>query len=130
MLGQQQPVYVRDGLPVDGGHGRHEGAVQGVVEHRRADVGQDRVQEGLAQVLLLGGGHGGRWWGRLKHNRSPFSFNQHQKIEMSTVHSEKFYSGKVARHEMQMFLETVYSNVKGGSKAKKAMCSFGLGRVS
>lgn len=68
------PWYVRDGLPVDGGHGRHERAVQGMVEHWGADVGQDSVQEGLAQVLLLGRGHWGRWWGRLKHNRSPFSF--------------------------------------------------------
>lgn len=54
-------LYVRDGWAVDGCHGRHERAVQGVVEDRRADVGQDSIQERLAQVLLFGWRHWGRW---------------------------------------------------------------------
>lgn len=55
-------LYVRDGRAVDGRHGRHKRAVQGVVKHGRADIGQDCVQKWLAQVLLLGWRHWG-WWG-------------------------------------------------------------------
>lgn len=47
---------------VDGGDGGGEGPVQRVVEDRRSDVGHDGVQQGLTQVLLLGGHRGG--WGR------------------------------------------------------------------
>lgn len=72
------PWYWRDGLPVNRGHRRHEGPVQGMVEHWGADVGQNSIQQGLTQVLLLRRGHWGRWWSRLKHNRSPFSFNHHK----------------------------------------------------
>jgi len=54
---------------VDGAHGGGEGAVQRVVEDRRADVGHDGVQQRLTQVLLLVGHLGGRG-GRLEtyHN--------------------------------------------------------------
>lgn len=69
--------YLHDGGAVDGSHGRHEGPVQGVVEDGRADVGQHSVQQGLAQVLLLGGGHCRRRGGGLadkrhtRHQRMP-----------------------------------------------------------
>ncbi len=46
---------VRDWWSVDGGHGRGEGSVQGVVEDRRADVGHDGVQQRLTQILLFSG---------------------------------------------------------------------------
>lgn len=51
---------LHDGRPVDGAHGGGEGAVQGVVEDGRADVGHDGLQQRLAQVLLVGGHGRGR----------------------------------------------------------------------
>lgn len=56
-------LYVRDGWAMDGCHGWHECSVQGMVEDRRADVGQDGIQKRLAQVLLFGWWYWG-WWGR------------------------------------------------------------------
>lgn len=55
-------VNSHDGRPVDGCHGWGEGTIQRMVEDRRADVCHDGIQEGLAQVLLLGARHRWRGW--------------------------------------------------------------------
>ena len=53
--------HLRDGRPVDGGHGGGESPIERVVENRRADVGHDGVQQRLTQVLLFGWDWRGRW---------------------------------------------------------------------
>lgn len=53
---------------MDGRHGWHERSIQGMVEDRRADVGQDGIQERLAQVLLFRWWYWGWWGGGLGKN--------------------------------------------------------------
>lgn len=69
--------YVRDRWAMDGCHGWHEGPVEGMIESWRADIGQDSVQQGLAQVLLLCWGHCRGWGSRLRHKSWQESGGQH-----------------------------------------------------